>query len=220
MSAFDLEKIKNNPMSMDKLELYCPPNMVKEMQTITQGLYHIPGIDLDKPLTILDIGANVGAFTKWCYFSFPRCTIHSYEPNPKAATIFRSNCPDLKLHQVAITTKKAKRVRLYKGINNMGECSLIKDTQQKDDYVMVDSLHPRKLPPADFVKLDTEGSEVEILQEYLKKCLPRGIAVECHGITNIHLMVAMLRDDYKLYSERRWNFKYSVQLWRRKDFEL
>ena len=33
-------------------------------------------------LTVLDIGANIGAFSLWAAHRWPGCTINAYEPNP------------------------------------------------------------------------------------------------------------------------------------------
>ncbi len=48
---------------------------------VLNGSYDVP---FNPPIapTILDLGANIGAFTRWAAERWPRCTIHCYEPHP------------------------------------------------------------------------------------------------------------------------------------------
>jgi hypothetical protein len=48
---------------------------------VLAGSYDIP-FNPEKPPVILDIGANIGAFTSWAAKRWPGCVIHAYEPHP------------------------------------------------------------------------------------------------------------------------------------------
>lgn len=58
----------------------------------------------DDPL-ILEIGANDGEHTEWMLGLFPRCEIHCFEPEPRAATRFRERMrgrSNVFLHPIAL----------------------------------------------------------------------------------------------------------------------
>ncbi len=44
-----------------------------------------------KPRVIVDIGANIGVFSKLCSLLFPQAEIYAYEPNPTALTYLEQN---------------------------------------------------------------------------------------------------------------------------------
>src|SRR5690242_4980783 len=45
-------------------------------------VYDVPGVDLGRCRTILDIGANVGLFALYAASVAPEAVIHSFEPEP------------------------------------------------------------------------------------------------------------------------------------------
>lgn len=126
------------------------------------GEYELP-INF-KPESVLDIGANEGAFTAWALAQWPDCRVDAYEPVPQNANLFRFNHgtnPRVKLSAFAIS--KDSPIRLHLGKNNSGEASRYDLGGQNREFVDVDAIAPDKLESAEFVKIDTEGCEVEIL---------------------------------------------------------
>lgn len=171
--------------------LFCSDESMKpHIQKVFQGEYRPPVPGFFETCTILDIGANVGAFSFWVLRTMAnqnwcRPTIHCYEPFPKNFEELKINLekePGVQLHQVAVT-KEDGTATLFTGLHNCGECSLVKGAEQGEGTVTVQTIAARDLPKADIVKLDTEGSEVEILSGYITKAKnrPTWVMLEYHG---------------------------------------
>lgn len=182
--------------------------MTPHIMKIFQGEYLPPVPGFFESCTILDVGANVGGFSFWVLRAMAnqnwcRPTIHCYEPFSKNFEELKINLGQEKnvtLHNVAVT-KDAGEVKLFTGKNNCGECSLFKGAEQGDGVETVQAISSASLPAADIVKLDTEGSEVDILQGYVAKAgnRPTWIFLEYHGEVNRHGVDTILREaDYIL----------------------
>lgn len=163
----------------DRLAL-CPPEMKGHLEQIWSGEY---AIDLDPPpATVLDLGANIGAFTEWACEQWPAARIAAYEPHPDNATLFRLNTKHrgmrAELHQLAVCDAPRGRgaILLSEG-TNAGEHSI---HFKNAPGVMVHPIHPSAIGRAEFVKIDTEGCEVEILKS-LDLTETRAIALEYHS---------------------------------------
>jgi methylase of polypeptide subunit release factors len=56
-------------------------------------------------LRVLDIGANVGAFSIWAAHRWPGSTIQAYEPNPSTFALLQTNTrryPMIRCHNAAV----------------------------------------------------------------------------------------------------------------------
>lgn len=123
--------------------------------------------DLDfevPPKTILDIGANVGAFTLRCARRWPDARVLAYEPEADNAREFRTRCADLKnvtFRQEAVRSFTGQDVILIgdrgavHGFHDLGR------TVRRGPYV--DCISSSEIPSAELIKIDTEGCELEIL---------------------------------------------------------
>lgn len=125
--------------------------------------------DLDlaePPQTILDIGANVGAYTLRCAELYPSAKVYAYEPSKENANEFRTNCGNLKN-----VTFNQSGVRGFNGQDVLftGDSAVshgfhhIGRTVDRGNYV--DCVSSADLPSAELVKIDTEGCELEILRK-------------------------------------------------------
>jgi FkbM family methyltransferase len=181
-------------MAQPSNTLFCSDESMKpHIQKVFQGEYcpKIPGFF--ETCTILDVGANVGAFSFWVLRvmanqNWCRPTVHCYEPFPKNFIELQTNLgkePNVQLHQAAVT-KQNGTAELYTGLHNCGECSLFKGAEQGDSKVTVPTVAAGELPKADIVKLDTEGSEVDILDGYVREAgnRPTWVLLEYHGEAN------------------------------------
>ena len=138
---------------------------------VLAGCYDVP-FDPDTPPTILDLGANVGAFVRWAAVRWPGCKIHAYEPAPanfalllKTIAALPPGAATVEPHEQAVFNEDRK-MHLFlakEGLNcgshsffNLGQC-------QRPTAVEVDVIAAAKLPQADILKLDVEGSELYIL---------------------------------------------------------
>jgi len=145
-------------------QFHCPTEMVTHLEKVLKGEYNLPITEADvesEPLTVLDVGANCGAFTVFAKMKWPNCKVSSFEPLPANFEYLRANTEGLKdvtLFMYALGDPE--RNRLYLGKHNPGECSQYQSFEQKDEYVQIDVIKPEKLDSFDIVKLDCEGAEV------------------------------------------------------------
>jgi FkbM family methyltransferase len=92
--------------------------------------------------------------------------VHCYEPLPDNFVFLKRNLGSLEgtsvsLNNFAVGDPKLKRLLL--GLNNCGEASFYDVGEQSMEAVEVETRAPSVLPKAHIVKIDTEGSEVDIL---------------------------------------------------------
>jgi len=132
-------------------------------QRVFEGEYDI-AYEHPNPV-VLDVGANIGAFALWSLWRWPNSLVHCYEPLPYNMECLKKNlAADLKvvLHPFAIGSPEHTKLRL--GKHSCGESSFFDIGEQLEKYVEVSTEWPRVMPPAQILKLDVEGAEVEILE--------------------------------------------------------
>lgn len=128
---------------------------------------------------LFDIGANIGDYSKTLREEFPQAEIYAFEPNPhtfeelcKNVYLSNINCYDMgvssKVIQKKIYTyandKKSQHASLYSEV--------ISDLHQANQILEMDFTATtiddfcsnNKIDIIDFIKIDTEGHELEVLQ--------------------------------------------------------
>ena len=158
--------------------------MREHADKVLAGEYDLPPyLELvSPPVRVLDIGANVGAFTAWARAKWPECNVHAFEPSASNVMRFEDNHRNdnnVWLKSVAVM-KLPGSVQLRLGLNNCGENSVYDVDGQMDQVVVVPGIAACDLPPGDFIKIDTEGAEVGIL-EGLDLSSAQVLAYEWHG---------------------------------------
>lgn len=135
---------------------------------VLEGSYDVP-FNPSTPPIVIDLGANVGAFTRWAVKRWPGCAVHAYEPCPANFKLLTETVHELMdpqanvvLHQKAVAGH-ACRAPLQAGEFNCGEWSLVMPEVAGRERVEVDVMAAMDLPKADVLKIDTEGCEVAIL---------------------------------------------------------
>jgi FkbM family methyltransferase len=130
------------------------------------------------PLTVVDIGANVGLFALYMKKIRMDCDIHCFEPVPQTLELLQRNVgddPRIHLYPYALSDHE-ETARLHLHPLNGGENSLKADVKTDGETIQVPVkdaatvLHQIGLSYIDILKIDTEGCEVEILaslQPYL-----------------------------------------------------
>lgn len=185
--------------------LASPPDVAAGSKEVLEGVYD-PGApygELTSAAAIVDVGSNVGAFAWWAANRYPGSRIFCYEPHPDNAAILRRNleavfCAAVKLREEAVTTMPQTngKVLLHTAVTNCGAHSLYDVREQSPtDFTEVTASHPAKLPNAEFIKIDAEGVELEILQHYsgvLRAGKTRIVALEYHRFSDkwdiVHLL--------------------------------
>lgn len=152
--------------------------------------YSLPSSSLFIPQRIIDIGANVGAATILFHHTYPSASILCLEPSAENLPFLRSNLaqlPKVDIMPVALSNR-TYRGRLYHGRLHSLQHSLHQSPEVNlSDYEEIEILEAREalaahIVPGTLLKVDTEGSELEILSNLgplLKQC--GAICLEYHS---------------------------------------
>ena len=158
-----------------------PNNMISHIGKIFQGEYAAFGV-IDNTY-IIDIGANVGGFAVWAHEFFHNPKIDCYEPIKENFNLLRQNIEgtDIAIRNIAIGKEDGERM-MYYGLNNCGEASLYEGEEQRSEGEMVKVMSAKHLPRCDIMKIDTEGAEIEILENLVN--FPMAFLIEFHSAAN------------------------------------
>jgi len=153
-----------------------------------------------KPNSIVDIGANIGAFAQRAHQQWPAAQIYCYEPMPFNLIQLRRNVPNG-------TTVVSAAVRAQSGLDEIfigdnfatgGFSQLGRQTQKK---LLVECIAATEVPAADLVKIDTEGSELEILQSLCIETT-KAIFLEYHSLDDSRKIREFLAPQFHLAHEK------------------
>ena len=180
-----------------------PNDMIAHVGKIFQGEYAVGKID--NPY-IIDIGANVGGFAVWAHEYFNNAKIDCYEPIKANYDLLRQNIEgtDIAVRNIAIGKDNGERM-MYYGLHNCGEASMFQGEEQRQEGEMVKVMSAKHLPQCDIIKIDTEGAEIEILENLVH--FPNIFLVEFHSAYNRRKIDELLLD-YTLIecTMRGWNY--------------
>jgi FkbM family methyltransferase len=161
---------------LGKVKFSVTPENANGMYNVLDGEYTAFNVGFPPKPRVLDIGGNVGAFAIWAAHYWPDSTITAYEPDPDCCATFRKNITDndldsrVQLIYGAVTTAPYKTIPLYRGINNnTGMNSLYRTESTINNFIEVPTVHPAELPPCEVMKIDTEGSEIDILRSMTQR---------------------------------------------------
>ncbi len=179
-----------------KLRVYPPASdgVAEGLAVVLSGSYDIPGLEFSAPARILDIGGHVGSFSVWAAHRWPGAQITTYEPHPVSAAFCRLNTDGFStvVECAVVGSGRPETLLLHEGIRNTGQRSIHMLGEQRSEGLMVKTLRARDLPPADILKIDTEGCEIEILAEYQHMPGVQAIMVEWHGLPDYHALLKLL----------------------------
>lgn len=161
--------------------------------------------NLKKGDVILDVGAYHGAYS---FYALPKIgttgKIFAFEPDPDNFKILESNIKQNNISNIipincALFNKTGKQKFVISNAGSslyLNEHNLNGDSLKNKKIISVptisfkDFIKKYKIKSIDFIKMDCEGSEVEIYDDYLKNCYPK---IKTHfAIASYHY-----RDDYK-----------------------
>jgi len=174
----------------------CPADMEEHIRRVFQGEYDVP-IEFEHPPSVLDIGANVGAFCVWAACRWNTERITCYEPHPTNFEMLKRNIlkrsHEVKLIQAAVVGSLGETtMELHPGLHNLGESSLL-DLGEQDMTISfkVDTIQACNLESADIVKIDTEGMEIPILS-HLDLSQTTALLVEWHSAADRRVIDASM----------------------------
>jgi FkbM family methyltransferase len=185
------------------MNIECPATMRRHVPKVLDGEYEVP-YRATRPV-ILDIGANVGSFAAWALERWPGAHVHCYEPLPDNFALLKKNLGSLEgqsisLNNFAIGDPSLKSLHL--GRNNCGEASFYDVGEQTTATVEVETRAPSVLPKAHIMKIDTEGSEIDILSRMASIDFDV-IMLEYHSKANRRKIEELLADFFLVGGEIR-----------------
>jgi len=158
---------------------------------------------------IIDCGANCG--TSIVYFKniYPNARITAIEPDPEIFKILKTNIKCRRYSNVELINKavsaETKRVSFFREGADGGRIHALKNPK---DIVKIETINLDKLvnEKIDFLKVDIEGAETEVIcsSKYLKNAL--NIFIEYHSFKDASQNLGQLLDKLALNG-----FRYYIQ---------
>ena len=171
------------------------------------------GFPSKKDSVIVDLGANEGFYVLKAKEIAPNSKIIAVEPNPTAFRVLKKNVKINRLKNVitlnkAVTSKNGKiKFEIVKGRSEVGSVKVYEKYRKNLKKIKIDSItlenlcRRYKIDKIDFLKIDVEGSEVDILKSS-KRVLPRvkKAIIEYHNAqkTINGVKKIMARNNFKL----------------------
>ena len=131
---------------------------------INDSIYQISGCFLKPGDHVLDLGANIGIFTRWASDAGAE-KIYSFEPVQQNFQLLALNRPDnCEAHRIAITNSDCQNIQIGYKDDCPGGSSFVKPDDGVLQTVMgmsLDTLLEKGIiEKIDFMKMDIEGAEI------------------------------------------------------------
>lgn len=192
INKYEAERIINvlaNAVGIDLLNLaYNSIGVLKYVDSETSGeayvMNTIVGMHLDfsneRKLVIFDVGANTGSYTRQLAEIYPQVAIYCFEPNPATYKSLKNNVKSLdnvealniglgsQRGNLSIYTYESEleseHASMYKGV--LSDLHLSENLIEKQ--VAIETINEfckeKNIGKIDFLKIDTEGFEFEVLK--------------------------------------------------------
>lgn len=202
------------------------PNFTIEAAHILTGAYSIPEYKVEEGDIVFDIGAHYGYFSLYAANNKAE-KVYAFEPNPYAFEILKKHIElwkeSIEAYNFAFYSEKCKK-KLFIPAGRSGTIATLLSESERENTAIeawkyeetievecrtIDDFVNEKGTEVDFIKIDAEGSEREILlgaKETIKKFKPK-IAVSSYHRPDdkevIPKIVKSIRDDYKFNLQRK-----------------
>lgn len=160
--------------------------MRPHVEKVLAGEYMPPAcVDMSGITRVLDLGANVGAFSVWASQQWPNANIRAVEPIAANIELLIKNTDGVRIATIhgAVVGGEQETVTMRHGRHNCGECSIY-DLGEQDEMrcEQVKVVPPNEiwLREAEFIKIDVEGAELNILSHGLDLSKAQIVAMEWH----------------------------------------
>lgn len=122
---------------------------------------------------IIDIGGHIGTFSLFAAHRYPQAKIIAFEPNPDNYLLFSDNIllnklSNIRVFNLAVTSQTGQQIKLFTNTRNTGMNSLVNPQDPNvftscDSISLADIFVKNHLEECDFLKMDCEGGEYDIL---------------------------------------------------------
>lgn len=160
-------------------------------EVLVWGDYEPPGFEIDRDFTVVDIGAQIGVFTVMAGRKAISGRVLSFEPHPDNFSLLQSNVSANELHQVKTYNRAVAStegpLKFYVSSFNTGGHSIVASGGSQVELIvdavrLEDILKGENISHIDYLKMDCEGAEVQILRSLASDTLRRisRIVMEIH----------------------------------------
>lgn len=179
--------------------------------------YILPKVVLKSNAVLFDVGANIGNYSKKLRSKFDNVYIYSFEPNPYAYDKLQINLSSLSIHYYKLGLSSQNNTRMiysYASENDSQHSSLYKkvftDIHQSNDIIeaefktiSIDEFCKNNhIDYINFIKIDTEGHEYEILKGAKKMINDGKIGIIQFEFNEMNIISRVfLKDFYDLLNE-------------------
>ncbi len=161
-------------------------------------IYEVPGVDWGKCRSVLDLGANAGAFALYVASLTKNATVFCFEPSSSAFRMLQGNLARNRVSAHAFRLAISDRCGFRHLLNDrLSTARSLGDSGEEVECVdLRRAFELTGVKRFDFVKMDVEGAELQILNGCTDDELRRigALAVEWHhSASELNLTVARLR---------------------------
>jgi FkbM family methyltransferase len=148
-------------------------------QVFNQDEYNIRKMDFEDGDVVVDIGANVGSVSLYIAKKYPNVKVYSYEAHPinyqnLIENIKRNGITNIVAHNLAVLHTDDETVNITLSPNNTGSSSIFKSSKTDSKLLNFDVktialdtiISTNDIKKIKFLKLDCEGAEFDILENY------------------------------------------------------
>lgn len=155
-------------------------SMDKYVVNEVQASYRL--LEVNEKDTILDVGANIGAFSKLACEQGAKLVV-GYEPFPDNVKLAKKNAPKAHIVEAALISGKEKTITFYvnvRGINHGAHSSVptrgreMMSVPAENFAAVLKEVRPNK------IKMDCEGAEYDLLVDKPLPTFVKRIALELH----------------------------------------
>lgn len=177
------------------IDMTVPADCFAGIGEVWKGDYGCDKVSFSGNPSIIDIGANIGAFAVWAMIRFKARSVICYEPNPTVFPYLKTNMeafansfPQCHLEANNLAVGNPEITTLKQSNRSRMQCTQyeLEGGEKTAEYV-VNVLKPEDLPPCNILKIDAEGAEAYIVKNL--KHVPDYLVCEYHTIENMRSVV-------------------------------
>jgi FkbM family methyltransferase len=200
----DSKDLRSVKLDIGRVYYYSPINLYHSLEEIFEDQIYLQ--TLNENSFILDCGANIGLSVAYLKKLCPTAEIHAFEPDPVNFDLLSKNIESCNLEKVVLHKKAVWNDNTTLIFANTGSLSSHIDLSQKAEGIKVEALRLKDFMtrPVDFLKIDIEGAEYEVIKDIADELhLVKSMFLEYHGkFSQNHELLEM----FKIVEKAGFNF--------------